>query len=474
MQPSAFAVFFVLPAHGKNCTFRANFDRMEELSERFAAFNQQQVLFGDTDSILLAVSGGIDSVAMLNLFLDTGHSSGVVHCNFRLRGNDSDEDEIFVRNLAALHNLPFFVRRFETRAYAQEKGISVQVAARELRYACFEEIRQKHGFSKIAIAHNSDDAIETFFINLLRGTGIRGLTGIKSRSGSIIRPLLFASRAMIEDYAKQTSMAFRIDKTNLDSKYTRNYIRHEIIPRLEKLNPGFRKTMLDTIGNLQGVASLLEDSVLDFQNQAISHNEDGIRIDLDRVMENQHGMSFLTETLLKYQFTPDGIRNVMHSLQGQPGKIFYSPTHRLVKDRKTLLLNVLDHGQPDKDQVYYIEHAGQSIHMPVNLELHSETWSPQYSFSPDPEVACLDAEKLSFPLMIRHWRHGDYFRPLGMENMMKVSDFFVNSRMSIPEKENTWLLVSEGRIAWIIGRRIDHRFRITESTRSILCIRLIR
>lgn len=447
---------------------------MEELSERFAAFNQQQVLFGDNDSILLAVSGGIDSVAMLNLFLKTGHSTGVVHCNFRLRGNDSDEDEMFVRNLAALHNLPFFVRRFETRAYAQEKGISVQVAARELRYACFEDMRQKHGFTKIAIAHNSDDTIETFFINLMRGTGIRGLTGIKSRSGSIIRPLLFASRAMIEDYAKQTAMAFRSDKTNLEIKYTRNYIRHEIIPRLEKLNPGFRRTMLDNIGNLQGVASLLEDSVLGFENQALSFDEDGIRIDLNRVMENHHGMSFLTETLLKYHFTPDTIRNILHSLQGPPGKIFYSSTHRLVKDRKTLLLNVLEHEQTDKEQVYYIEHPGQSIQMPLRLELKNENWSPGYSFSHDPSVACLDAEKLSFPLMIRQWKHGDYFRPLGMENMMKVSDFFINSRMSIPEKENTWLLVSEGKIVWIIGRRIDHRFRITESTRNILCIRLIR
>ncbi len=446
---------------------------MEEFSERFVAFNQQQGLFGADDRILLAVSGGIDSVAMLNLFLETDLRTGIVHCNFRLRGNDSDEDEIFVKNLAALCSLPFFVRRFETREYAQENGISIQVAARELRYSFFEEIRQKHGFSRIAIAHNSDDAIETFFINLLRGTGVRGLTGIRSRSGSIIRPLLFASRQMIEDYAKQKSMAFRLDKTNLDSKYTRNCIRHEIIPRLEKLNPGFRRTMLDNIENLKDVASLLDDSVQEFEKQVLSLHEDGARIDLDRALENPHGVSFLRETLLKYHFTPDAIRNILHSLKGQPGKIFISSTHRLVKDRKALLLNALEHEQEDKEQVFYIEHPGQSIHIPLKLELQTEPWVPGYSFSPDPAVACLDAEKLSFPLMIRHWKHGDYFRPLGMENMMKVSDFFINSHMSIPEKENAWLLVSEGKIAWIIGRRIDNGFKVTEATQNMLCIRLI-
>ena len=446
---------------------------MEELSERFAAFNQQQGLFGADDRILLAVSGGIDSVAMLNLFVDASLSTGIVHCNFKLRGKDSDEDEIFVKNLAALYNLPFFVRRFETREYAQGNGISVQVAARELRYAFFEEVREKHGFNRIAIAHNSDDVIETFFINLLRGTGIRGLAGIRSRSGSIIRPLLFASREMIEVYAKQKSMAFRLDKTNLDSKYTRNYIRHEIIPRMETLNSGFRRTMLDNIANLQGVASLLDDSVQSFEKQVLSLHGEDVRIDLDSVLANPHGVSFLSETLLKYHFTPDAIRNILQSLKGQSGKTFFSTTHRLVKDRKSLLLNVLDHEQGDQEQVYYIEHPSQSIHFPFILELHTEPWVPGNSFSSDPAVACLDAEKFSFPLMIRHWKHGDYFRPLGMENMMKVSDFFINSRMSIPEKENTWLLVSEGKIAWIIGRRIDHRFRITEATRNMLCIRLV-
>ena len=445
---------------------------MMDLDKAFLDFLRRHRLFKSDDRILLAVSGGIDSTAMLSLFMNLDVRIGIVHCNFRLRGIDSDEDEMFVRNLAAMHNLPFFVRHFETEAYATENKLSIQVAARDIRYAYFEEVRQKNGYDFIAVAHNSDDAVETFLINLLRGTGIHGLTGIKVKSGKLLRPLLFASREMIVNFARQHSISYRIDKSNLETDYTRNNIRHEIIPRFLSLNPGFRETMLHTIQNLQGVAAVYDKEIQAISREFVVPRENRVHITIDKLTLHPMGMIVLREILHGYRFTAEQIESITHSLEAEPGKLFVSPTHRLAKDRTELIIETLPEEQV-REELFYIDTSTGTASEPLHLNYSVFPYTANFEIPSDPGTACLDADRLAFPLVLRHWKHGDYFRPLGMENMKKLSDFFVNAKLSVFEKEKVWIMLSEGKITWIVGQRIDDRFKITPSTRNVFRISLL-
>ena len=445
---------------------------MDTLERQFTDFISRNRLLAGGERVLLAVSGGIDSIAMLSLFMKTEVELGIVHCNFGLRGEDADADEKFVRNFAAMQNLPFFVRHFDTEAYAGEFKLSIQEAARKLRYAYFEEIRQKNGYDHIAVAHNSDDAAETFLINLLRGTGIRGLTGIRMRSGRVIRPLLFASREMIEQYIRQHGISFRLDKSNLEIDYTRNFIRHEIIPRLVSLNPGFRNTLLGTITNLQGVAAIYDKQIRELSHEIIVETGPRTLIPIHKLKSHPMGMILLGEILHGFRFSSEQIGSVVRVLDGEPGKRFYSDAYRLLKDREELIIEPLP-PESGTEEIYYLEQDEGFLSLPLKLEYSIVPISDLPPFSDNPATAFLDADKLDFPLMLRHWKHGDYFRPLGMDNMKKISDFFVNTKLSLFEKEDVWLLVSDARIAWVIGHRIDDRFKITDSTRNVLIINLL-
>ena len=419
--------------------------------------------------ILLAVSGGIDSVVMLDLFTRSGYYCAIAHCNFKLRDEESDMDELFVRDLAGKYNIPFYTKAFNTADHADNNRISIQMAARELRYDWFEDLRNELHYDYIATAHNKNDAIETFFINLSRGTGIRGLSGITPKSGQILRPLLFLEREDIEEYAKLNEIPWREDSSNSQTKYARNKIRHLIIPGFQELNPGFINTMWENIGRLREIEGIYLHSLERTKKEILIKGNEFAWIPIQEISKLEPQFTWLFELLADFDFTAPVVRDISKNLYSTPGKQFFSHTHRLVKDRDKLIIHPLkDHSA----KRYYIDDPSQDTDEPIHLELTILTEFNKSEIPKDPHIAWLDLDQLEFPLMIRKWETGDYFIPLGMNNMKKLSDFFIDNKFSLPEKENTWLLVSGGKIAWVIGERIDDRYKISQNTGRILQIRL--
>jgi tRNA(Ile)-lysidine synthase len=418
--------------------------------------------------VLLAVSGGIDSMVMLYLFEKSGFDYGIVHCNFQLRGDESDQDEEFVKKQVLIHGVPSFFKRFDTGEYAQINGISIEMAARDLRYEYFEKIRIEHHYDFIATAHHSDDLIETFFLNLTRKTGIKGLTGIKDKSGKIIRPLLFASRDEIEKFASENYIEFREDSTNSEVFYQRNFLRHRILPLFSELNPSFKKNILASIENLKD-AEAVYSGFFEIEKQKVVENAtDSQIIDIEKLRKSEHPKLLLLEILSGYNFNPAVAEEVFQSLEGEPGKQFYSKTHRLVKDREKLFISEIAERE---NRIFYIEAGDIELFQPFGIK--NEKYSGKdFKIRKEKNIACLDFEKLEFPLLIRKWQQGDYFQPLGMTGFKKVSDFLIDEKIPVHEKDNTWVLCSGNKIVWIMGHRIDNRFKITTETKSVFKIEI--
>lgn len=425
----------------------------------------EKSLFSPDDKILLTVSGGIDSMVMLHLFRHLEVPFGVAHCNFQLRGEESDEDSLFVKTSVEMLGLPFFLARFETAAYAEENKLSIQMAARELRYTWFENIRKAHGYTYIATAHNADDSVETFFINLSRGCGLDGLTGIKPKSGNVIRPLLFASREHITSYARRKGVSYREDSSNVSDKYLRNYIRHNVLPVLDEAQSNFRKGIHTTIQNLISDHNLYNYLLEKLKADIVKNQDNNLYIHIEGLQQLPEITGFLWETLSPYSFNRDTCFEISAQLDGQPGKVFLSPTHRLIKDRSHLIVTKL---QKSEHQQFYLEPDNVPHGLPFELNMTTDDCNVELQISRDSHIAMLDFNLIEWPLILRKWRAGDYFAPLGMENLKKVSDFLIDQKLSLFDKENTWVLESGNRICWVVGRRIDHRFRIRETTRKIL------
>lgn len=426
-------------------------------------------LFNSGHKILLAVSGGIDSMVMLHLMKQSGNEIGVAHCNFQLREQESEDDATFVQTTAEMLGIPFFKARFETTLYAQENKISIQMAARELRYTWFENIRKTNGYDFIATAHNSDDSIETFFINLSRGCGLDGLTGIKPNSGNLIRPLLFASREQITLYARRKGVNFREDSSNATDKYLRNYIRHNVLPILDSANENFRKGIHTTVQNLIG-SQVNYNFLLSNEIKSLSTECNGtVRFDIQKIKAFPHSVSILWELLSRFGFNRDLCAEIAASLDAQPGKVFLSHSHRLIKDREQLIVTQL---YLQENSVFYVEHDSIPLGLPFQLRQSIEDIE-SFALSRDKLVAALDYQMLEWPLIIRKWRQGDYFAPLGMENLKKVSDFLIDQKLSLYDKENTWVLESGNKIVWVMGLRIDHRFRVKDTTKRVLVMKLV-
>ncbi len=436
--------------------------------EKFRDYIEFNLLCSPEDRILLAVSGGIDSVVMTDLFTEAGFRTGMAHCNFGLRGHESDEDEAFAHSLADRYSLEFHINKFQTEQVADQERISIQMAARNLRYAWFEEIRASHGYDLIATAHNQDDVMETFFINLSRGTGIRGLTGIPPKAGRVIRPLLFASREIITTYADRKGLEYREDSSNASDKYLRNRIRHKLIPMLEEQNPAFRKSLMDTIFKLSETERIFSNEMENLKKSLMLEKEGRILVRIRDLEQHPSKNTVLYEILSDFNFGSAAIEDIGKSLGGHPGRQFFSPTHRLVRDRDELILTPL---KEEENRKYYLELEEGQILDPIGLEWVIVENTPKLLIPGNPEVACLDLDKLDFPLILRHWQQGDYFRPFGMKGTKKISDFLIDEKLSLPDKENVWLLASGQKIIWVIGRRIDDGFRITEKTRHVLMIR---
>ena len=437
--------------------------------EQFLKYIHNEKLFHSSQRILLAVSGGADSMLMLHLFTNAGFSVAVAHCNFGLRGSESDGDEQFVADYCDRHNLAFYVKHFNTQDYALEIGISIEMAARDLRYAWFDGLLSKHTLDFLATAHHQDDVIETFLINLSRGSGIKGLSGIQPKSGKIIRPMLFTNRAEILDYCQRLKIDFRTDSSNVDTVYKRNLIRQQILPLLEQVNPAFRRNALKTIGNLHETGQLFQQRMSEIKTWVYSDDEQGAMIHIDKLLTLYPLRTILFELIREFGFQAEQVDDIIDSLTKESGRQFFSGEYRLVKDREYLLISPFLSKQ---DQVFYIDENCLKINYPIHLSLEIIDRKPDFRFSTHPNVADLDLDKVVFPLILRHWQEGEYFQPLGMTGMKKLSDFFVDEKYSIPDKENIWILASGNQVVWIVGKRLDDRFKITVKTSRILRIRM--
>ena len=437
--------------------------------EQFLKYIHSEKLFHSSQRILLAVSGGADSMLMLHLFTNAGFSVAVAHCNFGLRGSESDGDEQFVAEYCDKHNLAFYVKHFNTKDYALEKGISIEMAARDLRYSWFHGLLSKHGLDLLATAHHQDDVIETFLINFSRGSGIKGLSGIQPRSGWIIRPMLFTNRTEILEYCTRMKIEYRTDSSNLETIYKRNLIRHEIVPLLEQVNPAFRKNAMKTIGNLHETGQIFQQRMSNIKAWVYSEDDLGAMIHIDKLLTLNPLRTILFELIREFGFQIEQVDDIIDSLTKESGRKFYSNEYRLIKDREYLLIAPYI-SKPD--QIFYIDEDCREINYPLRLMVEKLDRTPAFRFSTHPNIVDLDLDKLDFPLILRHWQDGEYFQPLGMSGLKKLSDFFIDEKFSIPEKENAWILASGNQVVWIVGKRLDDRFKITSKTKRILRIKL--
>jgi len=436
--------------------------------ERFKSFIEEHNLFSGADRILLAISGGIDSMVMLELFLRTGYNIGVAHCNFTLRGEDSDTDEALVDKIAAKHDLPFYSRRFDTSSHAIENKVSVQMAARELRYAFFDELCTQHGYDHVATAHHLDDQIETFFINLARGTGIAGLHGIPLRNEKIVRPMMFAYRRDLEEYQKENKVEFREDDSNRELKYMRNKIRHEIIPLFTELNPSFRGEMTNTMKRLSGTEQIYKQVIELAIRETVSQDGGRYYIDVNKLKMFSPLEQVLFEIVVMFGFRQDDIHNIINAMDGISGKKFLSQAWQLVIDRDKIIISAIQQKEVFFDIL--IDEDIEKISKPIPLTFERLD-AKDFSIPLGSNIAALDVGRLQFPLIIRKWEQGDTFIPLGMKNRKKLSDFFIDEKISVVDKENIWVLCSSDEIAWIIGHRIADPFKITNQTKKIFLVR---
>ena len=433
--------------------------------ERFLQHINQEGLCLEKDTILVAVSGGADSVVMLDLFLKNGFTVGVAHCNFGLRGEESDEDEAFVQHLAQKNNLPLFIGQFETEKHAAEQGISIQMAARELRYTWFEDVSRDHEYDRIATGHNLNDSVETAVFNFIKGTGLKGLTGIPPRSGKIIRPLLFVSREEIETYAEQEGLEYRTDSSNKGIKYHRNFIRHRILPAFEKVNPGFQATVRNTLSRLKGVQRFL-DSWLE-ERKADYLEIRGKDIYLDKKFFADVGEpAILYEVIAPYGFSYSQCVLIYYNLGSRSGGLFYAGHHVLNNDRRHLIISP---NENDAEEYRIKENENQVIGRNGKLVLEYIDANHE-KIDPDPRVGYFDMDKLKFPLIFRTWDAGDWFIPLGMKGKKKLSDFMIDKKIPLNLKKRLMVLSSGGAIVWVAGHRTDERFKIRDNTRKILKI----
>ena len=438
--------------------------------EIFNEYIKKNNLVSESDILLLAISGGIDSIVMLDLVSKAGLKFGIAHCNFKLRGEESDGDEEFVKKLSVIYKVPFYLTQFETANIAKEKGISIQMAARELRYNWFEKIRVENSYNKILLAHQQNDIIETFFINLLRGTGISGLSGIKAKNKYIIRPLLFAKREQLEIYSVKNNLIYREDSSNIETKYIRNKIRHDILPMFNEINPHFNNTMMGNISRLNDVEKVFNDSIEETIKKVTVFVNDDIHINISKLKSIDHLDTFLFSFLKKFSFNHNDIINIIASFNRLSGKKFFSPSHRLIKDRDALIISKIDFVDDNK---YYIDDNATEILTPIHLRLNIVKKTTDFVINKDSSIAYIDLDKIVFPIVLRKWKQGDYFMPLGMEKFKKLSHFFIDQKMSIPEKERIWLLSLGNEIIWVVGKRLDNRFKIDDHTKKVLIVSLI-
>ncbi len=418
--------------------------------------------------LLIAISGGVDSVVLAHLLNQLNFDVALAHCNFRLRGNASDLDEAFVQNFAKSQQNNYYITSFETENYAIKNNISIQMAARDLRYTWFDQLIKKQGFDYLLTAHHADDNLETFLINLSRGTGLGGLSGIPVINNQIIRPLLPFSRKEIEAYANANNISWREDLSNAETKYLRNKLRHDVIPLLKEINPNLLESFSKTIEHLKGSKQIVSDRINAIKKEVTIATDKSLKFNVQTLKSLNNPKAYLFEILNPYGFTEWD--DVLNLLEAQSGKQVFSKTHRLIKDRAYLILDKLNiesqlnsHKINESDTNLKVENFKLKIQNTNSTSLKDLKITNQ-------KIIYIDKSLLTFPLTVRKWEKGDYFYPLGMRGKKKLSKYFKDEKLSVIDKENIWLLCSNNTIVWIINYRQDDRFKVIKSTKNILKI----
>lgn len=465
------------------------------LLQSFVEYIKNENLFQKKDRLLLAVSGGIDSVVLCELCRQAWFDFEIVHCNFQLRGEESERDEQFVKEFGKKYNVQVWVKKFETEKYAAEKKKSIQVAARELRYEWFEELLKElsgntyqvsvndeqsamnnqklpvppSGVGRLFLltAHHANDNIETLLMNFFKGTGIKGLQGILPKQGKIIRPLLFAKKEEVLSFAKEYNLSFAEDSSNITDKYTRNYFRNQLIPSIQKVFPEVENNLLNNIERFRDTEILYHQAISFHKKKLVEFNGNEIHIPVLKLLKVEPLGNIVYEIIKEYGFTPHQTAEVLHILKSESGKYISSATYKIIKDRKWIIISPRNTSEAsniliDADDKKIVFENGR-------LELMKIEKTDKI-LSAENAVATLDAKDITYPLLLRKWKQGDYFYPLGMQKKKKLSRFFIDQKISIADKEKIWIIESDKRIAWIVGRRIDDRFKIIPATKAILKI----
>lgn len=426
---------------------------------------QHQLLSGEKP-VVVGISGGADSVALLHILVSLGYKCIAAHCNFNLRGDESFRDEQFTIDFTQRLQVPLCKISFETNKYAQENRLSVEMAARELRYRWFEELLNTYDADAIAVAHHRDDSVETLLINLTRGSGLTGLTGIKPKNGNVVRPLLCVSREDIYTYIEKNGLEYVTDSSNSSDIYTRNFIRLKVIPLLEEINPSVKASLARTANHLYDASLIYNHSIEEARRVIIQSN----RLSISALLSFPAPATILYEMLKPYGFSRTVCESIFTVLEKDSGKIFYSSTHRLLKDRSDLLIDVLS---GEDNRAYLINLEDDNVDLPVELKPEIVVIKEDYQIEKDRKFAYFDFDKLSFPLVLRHWQEGDWFVPFGMKGKKKISDYFSDKKFSLFDKEKTWLLCSGQDVIWIVGERTDNRYRIEKTTKRVLKLKFI-
>ncbi|GDX51042.1 tRNA(Ile)-lysidine synthase [Bacteroidota bacterium] len=436
---------------------------------QFKNFIQSNQLFSEGIPVLAGVSGGVDSMVLVNLFSLMNQPFAIAHCNFQLRGDESNADEKFVKELASTLKVECFTEQFDTKEVARTEKISIQMAARNLRYDWLEKIRKQNGFHFIATAHHRDDSIETVLMNLIKGTGIRGLHGILPKQGKIIRPLLFTGKNEIRKFALENKIAFREDSSNIKTVYERNLIRHKVIPLMEEINPSFKSSFENSIRHFVDAEALYELSIANFRKKLMKQKKSYALIDIPALLNSIAIETILFELLQLFGFEEKSIEQIFNSLKSESGKEFLSSTHRIIKDRKKLF--IVEKELSDSEVFLIEKKKSQTIPIGENkIEIRLKEASSRTKHG---QIE-LDADKISFPLILRKWKSGDYFYPTGMKmKKKKLSNFFVDLKIPLHEKENQFVLQDTAdKIICVVGLRGDERFALKSFTKNFITIKI--
>ncbi|RWY49217.1 tRNA lysidine(34) synthetase TilS [Mucilaginibacter gilvus] len=439
--------------------------------KRFIDFVAQNTLFQPGTKVLVAVSGGIDSVLMAHLFKSAGYYFGIAHCNFMLRGDEANADQKFTRQLAAQLGVSFHTTNFDTKTYAADNKISIQMAARDLRYRWFNQLCQTAGYEAIALAHHQNDTIETILLNLTRGTGIAGLHGILPKNGNLVRPLLFLTRDEIGEIVRTEGLAFVEDSSNASVKYARNKLRHQVIPLLKELNPSLESTFENNLRNFRELEQLLEERVESLRNEILVQHQGEIHISINAIKKISPRRLLLFKLLQPFGFIDNVVDDLLTVLDKHAGRIFESGSHTLVVDRGTLIIAAKKTNTPDAVLINEGTHFVNYQHYKLTV-LHDD--SPLI-VKDNPLAVSVDAEKLTYPLTLRAWQQGDYFYPLGMKTRQKLSDFFIHQKVPLHKKSEVPVLVNaNGDIIWLGGYRPDERYKVDKNTKKVTIFELIK